>query len=112
MADPNTLAGFALVAEQQALAVIEEHGTEERRRRIATYFPSPLPNAYTEPQRHSTLQSEIIGGLAEIIGRLAEQQTENAPRGPGRPRKVQPEAVAVPVETSRDASMDRPADNS
>ncbi len=87
MADHNTLAGFALNAEQAALRVIEEHGSEERKRRLAAYYPAPLPNAVQEPLRHSALQSELIGGLAEIVGELAGSRTESAPRGPGRPKK-------------------------
>ena len=95
MADPNVLAGQMLTNDQQTLAFVERHASDERRQRLTSYYAPPLPNAYTEPQRYAALQSELMAGLVEAVEGMVSQPK----RGPGRPRKV-----------SQDASMDRPAE--
>ncbi len=96
MADANTLAIIALRAEQQALAVVERYGTQERSARINSYLASPHPFAGKELARHAALQAELLAGLAEIIEGMITANAEAAKPKRGRPRK----------ETSQDPDMD------
>lgn len=49
-----------------ARAVVEAHGSEERRQRLATYY-SPAPAPTNKPVEFAAYQSDLLAGLSEII---------------------------------------------
>ncbi len=80
---------------------VEAHASEERRQRIATYYPvTPAPNR--DPLRFDALLAELLAGVVEIMAeeRAANAEAAKPKRGPGRPRKDATEP------TSQDADMD------
>lgn len=102
MANANTLGMRVQQGTEAALAVIEAHGTEERKQRIRNGFHGSIPMPNRNPFAYAALTAEIMGGLSEIIETMATAQAAaNAPKKRGRPRKD-----GEPVETSQHAAMD------
>jgi len=78
MASPEAMVNMAENAILQARAVVEEYGSAERVERSGAYFPGmPLPS---NVEQFAAYQSELIAGLAEIVGELAEA-SKAGPRG-------------------------------
>ena len=54
------------LAQERALAIVQEHGTEERRENLAEATFSHIPNPRT-PQELAQFQAELLAGLAELV---------------------------------------------
>jgi hypothetical protein len=83
MADPRILAEQAAGERGRIRAFIEEHGTEERARRITNQYPTP-PARLGDPETEA-YTVELMAGLMEIVEQLRHEIPKRRPRG--RPRK-------------------------
>lgn len=61
-------------ANEDALAIVKKHGTEERRAALQETTFNSIPGI-NQPDLFATLQAQLLVGLAEIVEGLVNEKT-------------------------------------